>query len=178
MARPTIVRLRSKSSTRVALGRLCSTLVFASRSCRIFSRSSAPSHLAFSGWSNQISQASSQTNPVAPTTTKEPRQPIWLMIQATSKAPIAGPACVPAMKIALVMPRSPAGIHSRTTRPPAGKVVASPTPMASRVPISETKFHDAPVSMVAADQIVMPAALMALVPSRSTRIPIGMRQSR
>ena len=82
------------------------------------------------------------------------------------------------MKIALVTPRSPAGIHSRTTRPPAGKVVASPTPIARRVPIRETKLQDAPVSMVAADQIVIPAALMALVPSRSTRIPIGIRQSR
>ena len=87
-----MVRLRSRSSTRVAFVLVCRALVFASRSRRIFPRSSAPSHFTFSGWSKKISQASNQMKPAAPTTRKEPRQPIWLMIQATSSAPTAGPA--------------------------------------------------------------------------------------
>ena len=91
---------------------------------------------------------------------------------------MAGPAWVPARKIEFVIPRSPMGTHSRTTRPPAGNVAASPMPMARRMAMSEAKFHAAPVAMVAADHSAIPAALTALVPNRSTRMPIGNKHSR
>src|SRR3954453_11071903 len=74
-------------------------------------------------------------------------------------------------------PRSPAGIHSRMTRAPAGLLVASPAPIARRVARSETKPVDRPVAAVASDQSVSPKPATRFAPNRSTSRPIGIRNS-
>ena len=104
------------------------------------------------------------------------RQPSQATTAEISTAPIAGPAAAPAPKIALATPRSEAGNHSRITRLQAGQLVDSPIPMTMRVTAIETNPVEKPVSMVAADQMPMPAAFTTLPPKRSTSRPTGSRQ--
>lgn len=124
-----------------------------------------------------MSQPSIHTRPRAPVTTNEPRQPMTVTSQPTNTAPIAGPANGPALRIAIARPRSERGAHSRTTRPPAGYVAASPAPKPSRVSSSAPKFVAAPVSIAATDQTPMLSAVVNRVPQRSTASPVGIKKT-
>src|SRR6202042_303897 len=97
--------------------------------------------------------------PIAPVITKDIRQPACRTSQATMGADAAGPAKVPALKIAVASPRSPAGNHCLTILPEVGRDADSPTPSASRLASMLAKPVAAPVNMEANDQIVTDTAL-------------------
>ncbi len=109
--------------------------------------------------------------------TKAARQPQALAIDAVMMAPSAGPTKLPALHTTLATPRSCAGIHSRTIRPQDGIEVASPAPITMRATISVAKLHTPAVAAMASDHSVMPMELMFRAEKRSSRMPIGKRQT-
>ena len=147
------------------------------RSVRIIVRSASLSQGASSGEPYQIHQASSQTNPIAPNTTKAVRQSKELTSAAVRMAPTAGPAEEPPLNKVVTKPRSRSGNHWRIAPPQAGNVVASLAPITSRASRMVTKLPAAAVSAVAVDQMVMPPPIMFLMPTRSTSNPSGTRHT-
>src|SRR5579872_1083326 len=110
---------------------------------------------------------------MAPAATNESLQPILSTVHATIGADTAGPANVPALKIAVARPRSRGGNHCRTTLPAVGRDAASPTPKsnigASMVPRPEA----APVNMAATDHRDTESPFTLRVPIRSESHPHG-----
>src|SRR5579864_2663239 len=123
-----------------------------------------------------LSHKNTQSRPTAPVATNDIRQPVLSTSQATMGADTAGPAKVPALKIAVANPRSLAGNHCLTTLPDVGKDAASPTPNTSIVANILPKPTAAPVSMAATDHKDTENPLTLRVPTRSTVQPHGMRQ--
>ena len=92
---------------------------------------------------------------MAPVITNDIRQPACSTSQATIGADSAGPAKVPALKIAVAKPRSLAGNHCRTTLPQIGNEAASPTPSPSRAANMLANPTVAPVAIPPSDQSTM-----------------------
>src|SRR5580704_9219340 len=107
---------------------------------------------------------------------KDTRQPSFSNSHATKGAEYAGPAKVPALKIAVASPRSLAGNHCRTTLPDVGNEAASPPPRANRVTNMLPKVAATPVSIAAIDHIVTEKPFTHRVPMRSAIQPQNKRK--
>src|ERR1035438_3950621 len=99
----------------------------------MYFRSSSGSQEHSEGNQKNASHNATHTKPRDPVIMNDMRQPCVSNNHATSGAENAGPAKVPALKIAVASPRSLAGNHCRTTLPEVGNEAASPAPSAKRV---------------------------------------------
>src|SRR5664280_395 len=97
-------------------------------------RSSSFSQVHSAGGLKNAYQRIAQRIPTTPVITNDIRHPVCRISQATKGADNAGPAKVPALKMAVAKPRSLAGNHCRTTLPQIGNEAASPIPRLSRAP--------------------------------------------
>src|SRR5258708_21919066 len=106
----------------------------------------------------------------------EKRQPSLSKSHATNGAEKAGPAKVPALKMAVARPRSFGGNHCLTTLPEVGNEAASPAPKANLLANIPKKLVATPVSIPAMDQIVTDKPLTVRVPRRSDIHPQSRRK--
>src|SRR5258708_26155949 len=97
----------------------------------------------------------------------EKRQPSLSKSHATNGAEKAGPAKVPALKMAVARPRSFGGNHSPTTMPEVGNDAASPAPKDNLLANIPKKVVDTPLSIPAMDQIVTAKPVTGRVAQRA-----------
>src|ERR1700728_4104062 len=102
---------------------------------------------------------------------KDTRQPSFSNNHATRGAEKAGPAKLPALKMAVATPRSFAGNHCRTTLAEVGNDAASPAPRASLVINMPANVVATPVSIPAIDHSVTERPFTHRVPMRSDNQP-------
>src|ERR1700686_1093006 len=153
---------RPRSRSRVPLG---GAVIFALESvwARMYFRSSSGSQEHSAGGRKNLTHKNTQTNPREPVIMKETRHPSLSNSHATRGAENAGPAKLPALKMAVASPRSFAGNHWRITFPEVGKEAASPAPNANRVASILPKVVATPVSIPATDQIATDKAFTVRV---------------
>src|SRR5579864_5300850 len=142
----------------------------------MYFRSSSGSHEHSEGTRKNFSHRMTHIKPADPVSINETRQPSFDNNHATSGAENAGPANVPALKIAVASPRSLTGNHCLTTFPEVGKEAASPAPRASLVASIPPNVVETPVSIPDIDQIVTDKPLTNRVPMRSIIQPQGRRK--
>src|SRR5450631_1466012 len=142
----------------------------------MYFRSSSGSQEHSEGDRKNASHNATQTKPRDPVIMNDMRQPCVSNSHATRGAENAGPANVPALKIAVASPRSLAGNHCLTTLPEVGNEAASPAPRANLVANMLPKVAATPVSIPAIDQIVTDKPLTQRVPIRSAIQPQSKRK--
>src|ERR1700722_13661539 len=142
----------------------------------MYFRSSSGSQEHSEGGRKNFNHKITQTNPSEPVIMNETRHPSFSNSHATRGAENAGPAKLPALKMAVASPRSFAGNHCRMTLPEVGKEAASPAPRANRVASMLPKVAATPVSIPATDQIATDKPLIMRVPARSDSHPHSKRK--
>src|SRR5262245_23825750 len=118
-------------------------------------------------------QAMAQTTPIAPVTTKAPRQPTIAIKAVTSGKDKAEPAVDPLLKMEQAMPRSLRGNQLKAVLVKDGRLAASPAPSISRAPMNCQTPRAAPVAMVKSDHQVTAKARLMRTPNLSMNQPAG-----